>query len=296
MTSFEILRTGAQALLQDLGRPGLAAVGVTTSGAFDRAAHRQANSLVSNPAEAATIEVLLGGLLLRSRGTAIVALTGAECPLSVDGHPVPWGNSCQLRSGQILSLGTPPRGLRSYLAVNGGLAVPPVLGSRSTDLLSGLGPEPLVAGQLLLVGQPDGHPGPPRAQHWPGTAEPSTSPAWAAAQQPIRLPVLPGPRLDWIADPAAFLGEWRCSAQSNRIGVRLAGRQLTWAEHCRGTELPSEPLVRGAIQVPPGGEPVIFGPDHPTTGGYPVVAVLTEAANDQLAQCRPGSSIWLDPV
>lgn len=293
-----MLRTGPQALLQDLGRPGLAAVGVTRSGAFDRAAHRQANSLVGNTDDAATIEVLLGGLLLRCHGSAVVSLTGAECPLSVDGHPVPWETSFRLRPGQLLSLGTPRLGLRSYLAVSGGLEVPPVLGSRSTDLLSGLGPEPLVAEQVLPVGPHQGHTGSPAfgTDHWSEAAPPLTGSSQTRVDQPIRLPVLPGPRLDWLETPESILGEWRCSAQSNRIGVRLAGRQLVWTGHRRGTELSSEPLVRGAIQVPPGGEPVIFGPDHPTTGGYPVVAVLTEDANDQLAQCRPGAAIWLEPA
>lgn len=286
--SVEILRTGPLALLQDLGRPGHAAVGVSRSGAFDRSAHRLANSLVGNSPGAATVEVLLGGLLIRFEAPALIALTGADGAALIEGRPIPWGTACRVNPGQLLSLGPPGEGLRSYLAVAGGFTVPPMLGSRSSDVLSGIGPPPLAAGDRL----PFGPAGPVRGHLSVWTELPVAVPAASRRAGPV-LGVLPGPRLDWLADPATILGDWVVSPASNRIGVRLAGRRLDWAASRLGQELPSEPLVRGAIQVPPGGEPIIFGPDHPTTGGYPVVAVLTASATDALAQHRPGDRIVL---
>lgn len=277
----EVLRTGPLSLVQDAGRPGLAAVGVSRSGAADLAAYALGALLIGNDAQRhAAIEVTLGGLSVRAHGSLMVALTGADTAARVGDRAVVPGSVCYLRSGEVLTMGVPRHGLRSYLSVHGGLAVPPVLGSRSTDTLSGLGPEPLKAGDVLPVGESPGV--------WPKLDHvPPQPPAGHT------LDVLPGPRLDWLADPAMLAGTWRVSAHSNRIGVRLDGEPLAWHESRRGHELASEPTVRGAVQVPPGGRPVIFGPDHPVTGGYPVVGVLTEASSDRLAQARPGEPVRL---
>jgi biotin-dependent carboxylase-like uncharacterized protein len=277
--SIEILRPGPLALVQDLGRTGHAAIGVSPSGAFDRTAHRAAAGLVGNDPGSVGIEVTLGGLAIRSDTEVLVSLTGAECPATTSDGAAPWNAAFLLRGGDVLQLAVPATGLRSYLAVAGGLLVAPVLGSASTDLLSGLGPARLAAGDLLATGAP-------RYAHW----APAPPPVDLAA---LTLDLLPGPRTDWLDDSAALDGTWTVSPDSNRVGVRLAGRALTRAGTRTDAELPSEPLVRGAIQLPPSGEPVAFGPDHPTTGGYPVVAVLTEASADLLAQCRPGTSVRL---
>ena len=172
----------------------------------------------------------------------------------------------------------------------GGIDVPPVLGSRSTDVLSGLGPPRLSAGMLLPVGAmfPERDEGPPTV---PGELVSAALPA--PDDRPPTLELLPGPRTDWLADAGALATTWTVSPDSNRVGIRLTGTVLDRSPSRVGAELPSEPLVRGAVQLPPSGQPVIFGPDHPTTGGYPVVAVLTEAASDRLAQCRPGDRITL---
>ncbi|MGC4152568.1 MAG: biotin-dependent carboxyltransferase family protein [Propionicimonas sp.] len=280
MTVLEVLRPGPLALLQDAGRPGLAALGITASGAFDRVAFRAGAALVGNdPAGGdAAIEITLGGLVVRATGGAIqVALTGAPVPATVGGLDAPFGRAFALADGDELALGMPPRGVRSYLSVRGGLLAEPEFGSRSRDLLAQLGPAPLKAGDVVPVGPaPAWHPGAD------GTLEP---------EFPTVLDVLPGPRLPWLAAPAALARAWGVSPQSDRVGVRLLGEPLAWATERLGTELPSEPVVRGGIQVPPGGLPVLFGPDHPTTGGYPVVGVIADS--DRLAQLRPGDSIML---
>ncbi|MCA0296397.1 MAG: biotin-dependent carboxyltransferase family protein [Actinobacteria bacterium] len=280
----EVLKPGPLALVEDAGRPGLAAVGVSPSGAFDRAAFADGARLVGNTAGHAAIEVTLGGLVVRSAAHHRVALTGAVCAATVNGLPVPWGEPVQLRPADVLALGLPTLGLRSYLSVAGGVDVPAVLGSRSTDLLSGIGPARLAAGDFLPIGV---------------VTVPEETPERHEAPSPSTvLDLLPGPRTDWLADPDALAGTWTVSPESNRIGVRLTGPVLTRAAAFEGEELPSEPIVRGAVQLPPSGRPVLFGPDHPTTGGYPVVAVLTEAAGDRLAQCRPGERVrlaWVAP-
>ncbi|MGN6608308.1 MAG: biotin-dependent carboxyltransferase family protein [Jatrophihabitans sp.] len=266
----EIVAPGPLATVQDLGRVGLAALGVPRSGAFDRAALRLANRLVGNDEAAAAIEFTLGGLVVRCLDAATVALTGARCP-----GVTRWGEAVTCRAGTTLRFGVPATGLRSYLAVRGGIAVEPVLGSRSTDRLSGLGPPPLAAGALLSVGAA---PAGPVAD---GFAVP--------AARPASLAVVPGPRNDWFtpaAVDACFATSWTVTAEADRIGIRLDGPHL---ERAVAGELPSEPMRPGSVQVPPSGHPLIFGPDAPVTGGYPVLAVLLDPAGP--AQLRPG-----DPV
>lgn len=279
--ALEVLRPGALTLLQDAGRRGYAAIGVSTSGAADLFAFGLGALLVGNdPARDAALEVTLGGLSVRAHGTLILALTGADAGARVGERQVVANSVFYLRPGEVLTLGVPRSGFRTYLSAHGGMLGPVVLGSRSTDTLSGLGPPPVKAGDLVPVGESTGtH---PVVDHVP--LPPITEPV---------LDLLPGPRLDWLDDPAALAGRWRVSAHSNRVGVRLEGAAVSWAADRTGRELPSEPTVRGAVQLPPNGQPVVFGPDHPVTGGYPVVAVLTQAAGDRLAQVRPGEQVTL---
>jgi biotin-dependent carboxylase-like uncharacterized protein len=238
-----------------------------------------ANRLVGNDDAAAAIEVTAGGLRVRAERTVLVAVTGAPAPVTVDGRPAAFGAPFPLGPGAELGLGMPPVGLRTYLAVRGGIDVPPVLGSRSTDTLSGLGPAPLAAGDRLAVGALRGE-------------EPfvDVAPVRAPSSAPV-LRVLPGPRRDWL-DPAAWTvlttQVWTVTADSNRVGLRLAGAPL---ERARDDELPSEGLVPGALQVPPDGAPVLFLADHPVTGGYPVLAVAITADLPAAAQLRPGDTL-----
>jgi KipI family sensor histidine kinase inhibitor len=282
----EVLATGAQALVQDLGRPGHAATGVGASGAADRCALKLANRIVANPADAAAIEVTFGGLAVRAgddlRAPLLIALTGAAAPATVDGRPVGHHSLVRLRAGQTLRLGTPPTGLRTYLAVRGGIVVAPVLGSRSTDVLAGTGPPPLAPGTVLPIGgEPADH---PLLDVVPVAAPPGGT---------VALRAVLGPRADWVRDPRHLHGStWTVTDRSDRVGMRLCaeGGDSDLAR-CRDDELPSEGMVRGAIQVPPGGEPVLFLADHPVTGGYPVVAVVIDADVDRAAQVRPGQQV-----
>lgn len=274
--SFEVVAPGMLTLVQDAGRPGYGSSGVSVSGAFDRSAWRQANALVGNGAEASGLEVLGGGLRLRARREHVVAVTGAVGPVLVDGHPVEHGRSVVVMPGQELAVGTFAVGLRAYVSVAGGIEVDPVLGSRATDTLSGLGPGPIAAGTQLRAGFPPAHP--PDIVDVPALiSSGSTS-----------VDVVPGPRDDWFTPSAVarfFSAAWTASSTSNRVGIRLEGPQL---ERAIDEELPSEACVFGSIQVTSAGLPVILGPDHPVTGGYPVIAVVVDRHLDRLAQLRPG--------
>ncbi len=286
--TLEVLATGPLVLVEDEGRPGLAAVGVGRSGAADRASYRLGARLVGHPQGRPALEVLLGGLSVRASGRVTVAVTGAPAPASVDGRPVAHATLVDVPDGATLTLGMPATGLRTYLTVRGGIDVPSVLGSCSTDTLSGLGPEPARAGDVLPVGDPGQSF--PRVDH---AAHPV-----ARRDATAVLEVRPGPRGAWVGGWATDLGgllgrDCVVSGDSDRVGLRLTGlavrRVAGWAD----AELPTEGMVRGAVQVPPGGEPVLFLADHPVTGGYPVVGVLTASASDRAAQLRPGDAVRL---
>jgi biotin-dependent carboxylase-like uncharacterized protein len=221
----------------------------------------------------------------------VVAVSGADCPLRLDGRPVAGDAVLDLPPGRELAVGTASAGLRAYLAVRGGVRTAVTLGSRSRDTLSGLGPEPVAAGDLLPVGPAR----PPDVVAWPLLDRvPAGRPV--APDELAVLAAMDGPRLDWLDDASAAAlrtAEWTVSATSDRVGVRLEGPPLTRDPAHAAAELPSEPLVRGAVQVPPGGRPVVFLADHPVTGGYPVVAVVRDADTDRPAQLRPGQRLRL---
>ena len=281
--ALEVLETGPLALIQDLGRPGLAAVGVGRSGAADRGSFQLGARLLAQDYAAAGIEVTFGGLAIRAHGDMLLALTGAPSPAMVDGTEVAHLAPFALCDGLILRLSVPPVGLRTYLSVRGGVEVPAVLGSRATDVLSGLGPAPLKVGDVLPVG-----------------AAPSTlpnvdvAPVRSLTNGPIAIRALLGPRADWLADVRLLAATpWTVSSRSDRVGIRLEGQTLHRSKARLGQELLSEGVVRGSIQVPPGGQPVLFLADHPVTGGYPVVAVLKDAYIDLVAQAVPGQTLWI---
>lgn len=282
MTTLEILRSGPLALVQDLGRAGLAHLGVGRSGAADRRSHALANRLLANPDDWATVEVTFGGLSVRVRGGDLdIAVTGADTDPTVSGILFGTNSIHHVRDGQVISLGTPRAGLRSYLAVRGGIGVTPVLGSRSYDVLSEIGPLPLQPGDVLPVGE-----------HTADFPELEQAPVAAITDDAVELLVIPGPRDDWFVDPDALVHtDWVASDRSDRVGMRLTGRPLQ--QRNPGRQLPSEGVVRGAIQVPPNGLPVVLGPDHPITGGYPVIGVVIDEDIDKLAQVRPGQHVRL---
>jgi KipI family sensor histidine kinase inhibitor len=352
----EILRTGPLATIQDMGRPGYAHLGVPHSGAADPGSLRRANRLVGNSGGAAGLEVTLGRLQLRFHAAAVIAVTGApvsvsltpaspapatsapgspapgspapgspapassapasRTPEAADPAGVPNDRAIDVPAGAVLRLAAPADGLRSYLAIRGGIDVPPELGSRSADLLSGLGPRPLRPGDRLPVGTPDGPaprpspaspagrsapsspaPGGPPANARPADAPHADaphdspahdSPAPGGPEDAVILRIWAGPRDDWF-EPAALLAltaaDYRVTPTSNRTGLRLSGAPLARA---RAGELPSEGMVTGALQVPPDGQPILLLADHQTTGGYPVIAVVHSADIGRAAQLRPG--------
>ncbi|MGW9073994.1 5-oxoprolinase subunit C family protein [Streptomyces yangpuensis] len=282
MTGLLVVRAGALTTVQDRGRPGYAHLGVPRSGALDTAAYALANRLLGNPPDAAVLETTLDGVTLRALAATVVAVTGAPCPVRVSGRPAAWGAPVGLPAGAELEVGRAESGVRGYVAVRGGLAVAPVLGSRSTDLLSGLGPAVLTAGTTLPVGPagPDPVPG-------------ADAYGLPAAPSELVLPLRLGPRADWFTG-ASLAGLWRSafrvSPSSNRIGLRTEGGSAL--VRARAGELPSEGMVLGAVQVPPDGLPVVFLADHPVTGGYPVVGVVGPGpALDAAAQARPGTPV-----
>ncbi len=276
MSRLHVLATGPLVTVQDEGRRGLAHLGVPRAGALDAPAAALANRLVGNPADAAVLEVLLGGLELRADGGCWIAVTGAPTPLTVAGSARAHSRAEWVPAGAVVRLGSPSTGARSYVAVAGGVAVDPVLGSRSTDTLAGVGPIPVAPGAVLPVGPAAGEPRPldtPRPER----------------RGPLR--VRTGPRVDWLEDGALNRlcgAAYVVGADSNRVGLRLQGPALV---RRRQGELPSEGMVLGAVQVPPDGQPVVFLADHPPTGGYPVLAVVEADDLWQCAQLRPGEEV-----
>lgn len=276
MTIF-VEKPGSLTLIEDLGRAGHAHLAVPRSGAADRPACMRANRRVGNADNAAVLEMTLLGARLRFEVDALVALAGADMDARLDEASLAPESAVAVRAGQVLACGAARRGVRAYLAVAGGIEAPLLLGSRSHDLLSGLGPAPLCAGDRLAVGATRGT---PRAV----TAPP------AIVDTPA-LRFVPGPRDDWFTPEALrALGgaPYTVSPDSNRIAIRLVGAVLARA---RQGELPSEGLVPGAIQVPGNGQPVVMLADHPTTGGYPVIGVVLPEDLWALAQVPPGGAV-----
>ena len=274
-----VLRAGPLTTVQDLGRPGLAHLGVGRSGAADRPSLRLANRLVGNPEHASGLELTFGQLDVSVDRAVTVALTGARCPVTVAGHARGMFAPLSLAPGDVLRVGTPTRGVRTYLALRGGLAVPPVLGSRATDTLALLGPAVVSAGARFDLGTSD--------QPFPGVDI-------APVAEPPTIPVLhacPGPRDDWFTGQALddlTSRPFEVTPASDRIGIRLSGPVLS---RRTTAELPSEGMVEGALQVPPDGQPVLFLADHPVTGGYPVIAVVEPQDVALAAQARPGQLV-----
>ncbi|MFE5776502.1 carboxyltransferase domain-containing protein [Brachybacterium sp. NPDC056505] len=351
--ALEVLAPGPRTLVEDSGRPGLGDLGVTGSGAADGPSARQANRLVGNAPDAAVLETLLGGLRVRARGDLVLALSGAigearihradaeaaqedesdldegeEAAAREDaGFPVSLCEPFGLRDGETLALAAPTSGLRGYVAVRGGIDVPAQLGSRAADTLSGLGPRPLAAGDVLAIGQADAHrsvgspeepatvlPRSPQAPDLDDDAAADHAPSddaaagdapsdGAAAEDSAAggltgavLRIRRGPRADWAEDDALLGRTWVVGGHSDRVGARLeAADGDAPMRRVRTEELASEGLVPGAIQLPPSGLPVVFLADHPVTGGYPVIAVVDEADLPLLAQLPPGTSLRFAP-
>ena len=293
-TALQVRATGLLTVFQDLGRHGQARQGVSASGAMDQAALKAANRLVGNASNAAALETVGGGLQLRSVGDNVVAVTGADAVLTLttaDGQrwSVPRYEPVALADGDMLAVGQPTAGARCYVAVRGGFAEAPVMGSCATDTLAHVGPAPVAVGDWLAV------------QPAPATsvvAAPELPPAdLPTLEQEVVLDVVMGPRTDWFTPEAIarFAAQrWQVTPQSNRVGLRLAG-EVPLDRAITG-ELPSEGTALGALQVPPSGQPVLFLADHPLTGGYPVIGCVAPYHLDRAGQIPVGAWLRFNPI
>ena len=287
--SMHVRAAGLQTLVQDAGRAGQAGQGVSAAGAMDQGAMRRANRLVGNAAGLPVLESVAGGLQLQSVGDTVLAVTGATGKLTVKtSNGATWQAArnapIALNDGDVVQLGEPDTGLRSYVAVRGGWLVEQVLGSASTDTLARIGPPVLAAGMQLAVGD---------AQHATAVQAPDLAPPeLPKAGDTVVLDVVMGPRTDWFTPEAVarFAAQrWQVTPQSNRVGLRLSGDEALVRSITQ--ELPSEGTALGAIQVPASGQPVLFLADHPLTGGYPVIACIASHHLDLAGQVPVGA--WL---
>jgi KipI family sensor histidine kinase inhibitor len=279
-----VLRPGLFTTVQDGGRWGHQGSGVPVSGAMDLVSHRLANALVGNAADAATIEATLLGPELRIEQETTVAVTGADLSAAIDGTPVPLNTAIRSRGGAVLRFGDRRQGARAYVAFDGGIAIPAVLGSRATHAVSAMGGvdgRPLKAGDRLPLG--------------PSTLDPSVSEGDSATGHPgggARVRVLPGPQNDQFPE-AAFDALQRArffvSTRSDRMGYRLEGERILGSV---GRDMISDATFAGAIQVPASGEPILLMADRQTTGGYPQIAVVITADLPRAAQLAPGD--WIE--
>jgi len=275
-----ILRAGIFTTVQDLGRNGYRQLGVSQTGALDAPALRLANLLVGNDENAAGLEITLGQFSTQFSRSGWIALTGAGCHAELDGKTLWTGWRYPVNPGQTLTLKTPTRGMRSYLAVSGGIDVPEVLGSRSTDLktaFGGLEGRPLRDGDTLPVGKK------------------GRLPTQATGIKQLlfgnRIRALPGPEYQEFSEESResfWRTSWQLSPQSNRMGYRLYGHAL---KRETDREMLSHGLIPGVVQVPHGGQPIVLMADAQTTGGYPRIACVIEADLYNLAQIRLGEPV-----
>ena len=282
-------------LFQDDGRPGQAAQGVSASGALDRAALHAANRMVGNDPGEPALEIVGGGFAVTAEGSAVVAIAGTDAVLEIRDaagrrqiaeayRPV------SLEPGDRVTLQAPRRGLRTYVAVRGGFAVEPVLGSASVDSLARLGPPAVGVGDRLAVNAR-----PPRRPVGAPEVPPADLPA---PDETVVLDVVMGPRTEWFTDAGieTLTAEaWTVTPLSNRVGLRIEGA-VPLERRDPKAELPSEGTANGAIQVPHNGQPVLFLADHPLTGGYPVIATLAEHHLDRAGQIPVGARIRFNVI
>lgn len=292
----KVRATGLLTVFQDRGRHGQAGQGVSASGAMDQAAFKSANRLLGNASDLPVLETVGGGLSLQSLGENVVAVTGADAPITLttaqgQRWAAPRYAAIALADGDSLSIGQPVAGARCYVAVRGGYQVDAVLGSASADTLAHVGPPALQVGQLLKV-QPATHAVVGHAQ-----LPPEHLPAAGDADDEVVLDVELGPRTDWFTPEAVALlasQRWQVTPQSNRVGLRLTGD--TALTRAITAELPSEGTPLGAIQVPASGQPVLFLADHPLTGGYPVIGCVAPHHLDLAGQIPVGAWIRFNPI
>lgn len=298
--SLQVLKPGALSQLQDLGRHGWQRFGVVVGGAMDAWSHRCANLLLGHGDDAATLEITLLGPSLRLTQPLVVALCGADLSAHIGGVPIPLNRALVVRAGAQLDFGPRIAGVRAYLAVRGGFAVPPVMGSRSTYARAGIGGlhgRALQKGDVLPVTKAAA----PTAAELAWLGRRDFCPLQPGKVAPVlapreRLRIVCGQQWDWFTEAAraAFIeSEYRISPQSDRMGIRLSGPVLQRREPF---EMISEAVAFGTVQVPPDGQPIVLMADRQTTGGYPKIASIASVDLPLLAQCMPGDGLRFTPI
>jgi antagonist of KipI len=305
--SITVLEPGLLTTIQDLGRSGYQQFGVVVGGAMDPFALRIANALVANQEDAAGLEITLRGPALRFEQDLLIAICGADLTPQIDGYPVKTWRPLAVRRGSVLRFGEPQRGCRAYLAIAGGIDVPPVMGSRSTYLraqIGGLEGRALRAGDVLTL-FPSSESAARRVQRWLDAVTPAPlfCPSWSVADnQPVAndsaivVRVLRGAQFNWFdaaSQQSFFAAEFEITPQSDRMGYRLAGPQLRLVSD---REMISEAVTVGTVQVPPAGQPIVLMADRQTTGGYPKIADAATVDFSALAQARPGDKIRFQEI
>jgi antagonist of KipI len=285
--AIHVIKPGMLTTIQDRGRWGFQSRGVPVAGPMDPVSHRLANALVGNDPDAATLEITLLGPELEFESERVVAVAGAEFALIVDDRPASPAGAFVVAAGTRLRFGTRLRGTRAYLAVSGGIAVPPILGSRATHVISamgGVGGRPVRAGDRLPLGD--------SRKGW-RTVSPPEDPLVDLPDRHARLRVLPGPQREYFAADALEMlqsAPYLIGQDSDRMGFRLDGPRLA---HVRGADIISDATPLGALQVPASGQPIVLMADRQTTGGYPKIATVITADMAIAGQLGPGDTIAL---
>lgn len=265
--------------LQDQGRIGFANIAVPTSGAFDQGSHQLANRIVGNFPDACSIESLLGTFKFSTDMDLVIAVTGAPASVQVNGREHDMTRAIYVSANSTVAIKPGSAGLRTYVAIRGSISGTEVMGSYSFDELSQIGTPPIKTGDHLNISNELA--GPISGDYLSNFA--------VNGKTDIELEAMPAPRWAGFANgQTLFESEYHISDSINRVGMRLNGPELIWNSKER---LASEGVVAGAIQIPVDGMPLIFGPDHPTTGGYPVIAVVSRRSLNVLAQTAPGAKV-----
>ncbi len=279
MTSIQVVSCVGFASLQDEGRRGVAHLAVPTGGAFDRASFSLANRILGNSPRAAAVESCRAQLVFVANTNCEIAVTGAPVSIQVAGYEQAMNEPLFVRKDVVVAIQPSQLALRTYIAIRGGFDVEPVMGSRSFDELARLGPRPLAQGDSLPIGNDS-------VSDLPNSLGPVRG---VSLSDSVTLRVWRGPRWDWFGNASSITSaNFVVTSKLNRVGVRLDGHSFTWDTTRR---LASEGVAMGSIQVPVDGVPLIFGPDHPTTAGYPVIGIVDPRDMSTLAQVTPGTRI-----
>ena len=285
MSEIFVVKPGMLTTVQDLGRWGFQARGVPVAGPMDPWSHRLANALVGNDRGLAALEITLLGPELEFEDERLAAVSGAEFEIVVDDRPAPWNGPFLVPAGSRLRFRTRKQGVRAYLALAGGIAVPPMLGSRATHVVSGMGGldgRPLKAGDRLPLPDEANTRGPTPVLERPVVPFPEGT---------ATVRVLPGPQQDCFSEAALDVlqsGPYVIAQNSDRMGFRLTGPALA---HARSADIISDATPLGVLQVPASGQPILLMADRPTAGGYPKIATVISADMAVAGQLSPGDAI-----